>query len=202
MRDSLRGIKKAIQEHSDNLNSYDQQTSSMNLMLGKCVDQMRGKASQSHELTGHIGNLVKVANALQRAHKSMKAAIDAGHEQIMKSVNGMASSQGINLDVGNANSTEASFDTTHGGADTTSPGVIDHGLKGARAADLAKMAHDLPLSKNAPLRSAVALAAGVGVNKNAGSDPFGFSKAEIAYPAEFGQQTRVLSEFEKRQLEK
>lgn len=198
MHTHLNSIKKAVNEHSEALSDYNQRSAAMHLMLGKALDGMKDKVGHSTILKGHLGNLTRCANALARAHKSMHEAVTAVHEQMHKSVDAMATQAGVRLIGTNANSTEASNDTTHGGGNTTAPGELSQGFKAAgMSADQLQR-----LEKSLSQPTAFSKVQGIvgHVNSNQTADPFGFAKsAPVDDLSKSVTRTKTLSTYEQRQ---
>lgn len=135
---SLRSISKCIKAHAEAHDDFCKATDAMQLMLGEHAKALASAAEGDKGLQGYLGYLGKMTKAHAVNHATGKAAVSNFHDGINKVVSGAASAAGVDLSIGNANSTDATYDTEHNGHNTTEPGEIEHGLKGATAGALQK----------------------------------------------------------------
>ena len=172
MKQHLRIIKKAIADHDEAFKDYSAKTATLHAMLENGFSGLRGKAASSAALSGHLGNLIKLANAHASAAKMAKMANTAAIDGMSKSCDAMAKISGVDLLVRNSNDRSDEGATVYQGGDTTGPGEISHG-KGMTAGELQKASDTLAAPT---VFSKVQRQVG-NVNKNARVDPFGFAKS-------------------------
>lgn len=199
MRKTIHSLKKALDAHDSAFKDYSSSTAALHLMLGEHLPKLRGAAASDASIAGHLGAITKVLAMHKGAHDSASKYHAAVHSQLNKSVDAIADRLGISDANRNATGAGPDADTFHSGADTTSAGTVVHSLKGLPAGELAKASSVLPLDNNAAPRAQIRAMAGVGLNKNARSDPFGFAGKQKVDDAPLGGQPRVESEYQKRQ---
>jgi len=127
MRKCLNSIHKALAEQNESFQDHAARTDAMHLMLGKALDGLRPASKTDSVVSGHLGAMTKLCRLHKEACDKAKELHTAVHAQLHKSADAIASQLGISLAVGNANSSDGSFDTDHQGENTTSAGAISHG---------------------------------------------------------------------------
>jgi len=201
---SLCSINKCIKAHADVAEDFNAATDSMHTMLGEFVKALSSGGEGDPSIQGYVGHLNKLMKAHQGSTGAGKSAQTAFHDAVTKAVSGAALKVGVDLLAANANDRSDEGATIHHGVDTTSPGVVEYGLKGATAADLQKLANALPLANLAVEKSLFRSRIGL-VNKNSNANPHDFTEERGGAnlrPVEKGCQTRVLSTYELRQTKK
>lgn len=198
MRKHLISIQKAMDEHQEAFKEYCAKTTAMELMLGKSIDGLRGPATGDSFQQGHLGNIVKLANANHAAHGQLVKGYDALQGAIRKSVGAMAERAGVALQAANANDRSDQGAQTHDGHDLSNS-EIEHGLKGAKASDLAKMSRNLPHSTPLATNLGHVMQKALGRhNPNEVNPHFGRDTGTLVKNFPLTGQTRVMSEYEKR----
>lgn len=186
MKQHLRSIQKALDEHQQAFDEYNQKTSALYLMLGKSVDGLRGPVTGDSFQQGHLGAIVKLGNGLKSAHGVMAKCYAAVQDQMHKSVAAMAAKANVSLLATNANDRSDEGSTTHGaGNDTTGPGTRSEGFKasGMSAADLDRLSKSLPGSTPMTTPLAKHIQARVGrQNPNALGNPMFGKSAGLPVP--------------------
>ena len=119
---SLISIHKLVKAHAEAADDFNKATDAMHLMLGEHVKALGAAAEGDPSIQGYVGHLNKLCKAHQSGHGAGKMAHTAFHAAVKKALDGAALKAGVDLSIGNANSTEASNDTTHGGGNTTRAG--------------------------------------------------------------------------------
>jgi hypothetical protein len=202
---SLRSITKAVQAHREAADAFNTATDVMHGVLFEYAKSLSAASEGDRQIQGYIGHLGKLVKAHSAGHSAGKMAHSSFADGVDKCVKAAAGAAGVDISIGNANSSGANNDTMHGSANVTSPGEVVQGFKasGVTADVQTRLAKSVPTSNAAPFISGVRALTG-GLNKNAYVDPCDFSKergVDSGSPAESrGTQTqvRVLSEFQKR----
>jgi len=202
MRDHLRKIKQNVAKRAAAYATYMSTVDALDKDDAEHLMGIKSAGVSNAAAAGYIGAASKAIINSKSLHDGLGKATESHCSIVGKCMDGIAKVLNVDIrDRSNANEDDARecCNPTHDGESMEGTSV-EHGLKGAKASDLQKMADSLPGSTLLTSPVGVAVRKLVGrSNANKSADPFGFSKAAPVTPIQGqGRQNRVLSEYDKR----